>query len=164
MAPNWYEQSLLFTHIIKIILEVLILSPDDAHGWVRAMSPKHTLLRRQREGGRKTTISKPLRVIFATGRLSPCDVVSSRWAEPDMKPDSSLDKVNFPSGKQHQAEKRETVPASRRALWRVRRAGWVTSLVKEVEIKEVKKPALYHVSYREGLTFLSFIYLKKTRP
>lgn len=33
-----------FTHISQIILKILILSPDDAHGWVRALSPKHTLL------------------------------------------------------------------------------------------------------------------------
>lgn len=39
----------MFTHIIEIILKILILSPNDAHGWVRALSPKHTLLRRQRE-------------------------------------------------------------------------------------------------------------------
>lgn len=32
------------THIIEIILKILILSPNDAHGWVRALSPKHTLL------------------------------------------------------------------------------------------------------------------------
>lgn len=37
-----------FTHI-EIILKILILSPNDAHGWVRALSPKHTLLWSQRE-------------------------------------------------------------------------------------------------------------------
>lgn len=31
--------TILFTHIIQIILKILILSPDDAHGWVRALSP-----------------------------------------------------------------------------------------------------------------------------
>lgn len=41
------------THIIQIILEILILSPDDAHGWVRALSPKLALLCRKREGGRE---------------------------------------------------------------------------------------------------------------
>lgn len=34
----------LSTHIIEIILKILILSPNDAHGWVRALSPKHALL------------------------------------------------------------------------------------------------------------------------
>lgn len=39
----------IFTHIIEIILKILILSPNDAHGWVRALSPKHTLLWSQQE-------------------------------------------------------------------------------------------------------------------
>ena len=53
--------ALLFTHINQIILEELILSPDDAHGWVRALSPKHALLWRKTERGREEenkTISK----------------------------------------------------------------------------------------------------------
>lgn len=51
----------LFTHISQIVLEILILGPDDAHGCVRALSPKHALLWREWVGGREEenkTISK----------------------------------------------------------------------------------------------------------
>lgn len=45
--------ALVIHHIIQINLEILILSTDDTHGWVRALSPKHALLWRERERGRK---------------------------------------------------------------------------------------------------------------
>lgn len=41
--------ALVIRHISQIILEILIFCPDDAHGWVRALSSKHTLLWRKRE-------------------------------------------------------------------------------------------------------------------
>lgn len=44
----------LFTHIIQIVLKILILSPDDAHGWVRALSPDTPCSgERWGEGGRR---------------------------------------------------------------------------------------------------------------
>lgn len=53
------------THISQIILEILILGSDDAHGWVRAMSPKHALLLRERERGEENkTISKHYMLYF----------------------------------------------------------------------------------------------------
>ncbi len=49
-------EKLFFTHISQIIFEILIFCPDDAHGWVRALSSKHTLLWRDRKKkGRKKT-------------------------------------------------------------------------------------------------------------
>lgn len=49
--PRHPIMPLVNTHIIhEIILKVLILSPDDAHGWVWAVSSKHALLWREEEG------------------------------------------------------------------------------------------------------------------
>lgn len=39
----------IFTYITEIVLKILILGPNDAHGWVRAPSPKRARLRSQRE-------------------------------------------------------------------------------------------------------------------
>lgn len=79
--------SLLFTHIIQIILEILILSADDAHGCVWALSAKHALQERGREREEENkTISKHYVLHFEPAGFL-FDVLSPRWAEPDTKTD-----------------------------------------------------------------------------
>ena len=76
-----------FTHIVQIILEILILSPDDAHGWVRALSSKRALLKRGRKTGEGNRTISNYNVLFFELVGYVFNALDSCWAEPDIKTD-----------------------------------------------------------------------------